>query len=233
MGTGGEEAAYFAGDLFRMYRKYAEDQGWKVELLDANPTDHGGFKEISFSVTGEGVYQYLRLRERRSSRAARSGNRTARPHSPRRDVGRAARADRCRSTSSATISAATPFAPVVEPDNTEQNRVRRPACSYSDRRSAPKAEHWQHKNGVCAGVCSTVTFRTLQEERAGACGGSQESGELRRSQRTSASFRRTASPITINLTIYHLRYLIAGNIGEIVRSGEGFRQKQRLGQKPA
>ena len=54
-GTGGEEAALFAGDLFRMYRRYAEDQGWKVESLDFNGTDHGGFKEVTFSVSGDGV----------------------------------------------------------------------------------------------------------------------------------------------------------------------------------
>ena len=45
-GTGGEEAALFAADLFRMYARYAERQGWKTEILDANPTDIGGFKEV-------------------------------------------------------------------------------------------------------------------------------------------------------------------------------------------
>lgn len=59
-GTGGEEAALFAADLFRMYVKYAERQGWKVEYFDSNPTELGGFKEIIFSVEGNGVYQRLR-----------------------------------------------------------------------------------------------------------------------------------------------------------------------------
>ena len=59
-GVGGEEAALFAGDLFRMYSRYAEMQGWKVEMLDANPTELGGFKEVSFCINGYGAYSKLK-----------------------------------------------------------------------------------------------------------------------------------------------------------------------------
>ncbi|MGB9791624.1 MAG: peptide chain release factor 1 [Thermacetogeniaceae bacterium] len=59
-GTGGEEAALFAGDLFRMYSRYAERQGWKVEVLSSHPTDMGGFKEIIFQVNGDSVYSKLK-----------------------------------------------------------------------------------------------------------------------------------------------------------------------------
>jgi peptide chain release factor 1 len=59
-GTGGEEAALFAADLFRMYSKYAERQGWRVEVLDSHPTGIGGFKEIIASVEGRGVYRKLK-----------------------------------------------------------------------------------------------------------------------------------------------------------------------------
>lgn len=59
-GVGGEEAALFAGDLFRMYSRYAESQGWRVSILDANPTEIGGFKEISFAVEGNGAYSKLK-----------------------------------------------------------------------------------------------------------------------------------------------------------------------------
>ncbi|MFX5839791.1 PCRF domain-containing protein, partial [Acinetobacter baumannii] len=51
-GPGGAEAAIFAGDLFRMYARYAERQGWKVEVESANPGEHGGFKEIIARVEG-------------------------------------------------------------------------------------------------------------------------------------------------------------------------------------
>lgn len=59
-GVGGEEAALFAGDLFRMYSRYAEKQGWKVEIMDSNATEIGGFKEVSFSVDGYGAYSKLK-----------------------------------------------------------------------------------------------------------------------------------------------------------------------------
>ena len=60
-GAGGEEAALFAGDLFRMYSRYAESQGWRVEMLDSNPTDLGGFKEVVFSIDGAGAYSRLKF----------------------------------------------------------------------------------------------------------------------------------------------------------------------------
>jgi peptide chain release factor 1 len=55
-GTGGEEAALFAADLYRMYTRFAERLGWRTELLDWNDTGKGGFKEVSFSLKGEGAY---------------------------------------------------------------------------------------------------------------------------------------------------------------------------------
>jgi len=55
-GTGGDEASIFAGDLYRMYSKYCQDQGWSVSLVDANEGTAGGFKEIIFEVSGEEVY---------------------------------------------------------------------------------------------------------------------------------------------------------------------------------
>jgi peptide chain release factor 1 len=59
-GAGGEEAALFAADLFRMYSKYAERRGWKIELMDYNETGLGGFKEIIFGVIGRNVYGELK-----------------------------------------------------------------------------------------------------------------------------------------------------------------------------
>lgn len=55
-GTGGDEAALFAADLFRMYSRYADSQGWKVEVISANPSDIGGYKEVVASVIGQGVF---------------------------------------------------------------------------------------------------------------------------------------------------------------------------------
>ena len=60
-GAGGDEAALFAGDLFRMYTKYAESQGWRCEIIDANEPELGGFKEVIFSVDGENVYSKMKF----------------------------------------------------------------------------------------------------------------------------------------------------------------------------
>ena len=60
-GTGGDEAALFAGDLLRMYQRYAEGQGWRVELISASDSDAGGYKEVVASVTGTGVFARLKF----------------------------------------------------------------------------------------------------------------------------------------------------------------------------
>jgi len=60
-GTGGEEAALFAADLFRMYSYYAEMKGWKLEVISMNQTELGGYKEIIFQLSGKDVYSYMRF----------------------------------------------------------------------------------------------------------------------------------------------------------------------------
>ncbi|MFW6274004.1 MAG: peptide chain release factor 1 [Halanaerobium sp.] len=59
-GAGGDEAALFAADLYRMYSRYAENHGWKVEVMNANPSGVGGYKEIIFTVEGEDVFKHLK-----------------------------------------------------------------------------------------------------------------------------------------------------------------------------
>ena len=60
-GTGGEEAAIFAGDLFKMYSKFSEKNKWEIEILNSNISDHGGFKEIIFKIVGNAVYGNLKF----------------------------------------------------------------------------------------------------------------------------------------------------------------------------
>ena len=60
-GTGGDEAAIFAGDLFRMYSRYADKRGWRVEVLSANEGEHGGYKEIISRIIGDNVYSALKF----------------------------------------------------------------------------------------------------------------------------------------------------------------------------
>ncbi len=60
-GAGGDEANIFAGDLFRMYSRYAESQGWRVDVMSSNTAEAGGFREIIFNMTGEDVYKHLKF----------------------------------------------------------------------------------------------------------------------------------------------------------------------------
>jgi peptide chain release factor 1 len=60
-GTGGDEAAIFAGDLFRMYSRYAESKGWQIEVISAHHGEHGGFKEVIARISGQGVYAELKF----------------------------------------------------------------------------------------------------------------------------------------------------------------------------
>lgn len=60
-GAGGDEANIFAGDLFRMYSRYAESQGWRVDVMSSNTAEAGGFREIIFNMAGEDVYKYLKF----------------------------------------------------------------------------------------------------------------------------------------------------------------------------
>ena len=60
-GAGGDEAALFAGVLFRMYTRYAEERGWRTEMLDSSPTGLGGFKEVVFQISGNGVFSRFKF----------------------------------------------------------------------------------------------------------------------------------------------------------------------------
>jgi peptide chain release factor 1 len=60
-GTGGDEAAIFAGDLFRMYSRYADNQGWRVEIMSESPGEHGGYKEIISRIVGQGAYSHFKF----------------------------------------------------------------------------------------------------------------------------------------------------------------------------
>jgi len=59
-GAGGEEASLFAADLFRMYERYAEKKGWKIDVMDSHPTELGGFSKVIFGVRGRGAYRHLK-----------------------------------------------------------------------------------------------------------------------------------------------------------------------------
>ena len=79
-GAGGDEAGIFAGDLLRLYTRYAETNKWKVELLDVNEQGNGVFKNITFEIKGAWRLQSLEVRKRCASRAASTGHRKSGAH---------------------------------------------------------------------------------------------------------------------------------------------------------
>jgi len=92
-GTGGDEAALFARDLYEMYKRHAETKGWKIEVLDLNATELGGFKEIILGIEGEGAYRELQYESGGHRVQPRARNRDQGPHPHLRGHrGRAARA---------------------------------------------------------------------------------------------------------------------------------------------
>ncbi len=94
-GTGGDEAAIFAGDLFRMYQRYAASKGWKFEVVSTSDGEHGGYKEAIANIFGSGPYAHMKFEFGRAPGAAGSGHRNAGAHSHlRRHRGGAARGRR-------------------------------------------------------------------------------------------------------------------------------------------
>ena len=102
-GTGGDEAALFAGDLLRMYQRYADLQGWKVAIMEESPGEVGGYKEVIANISGKGAYARHEVRVRRAPRAARAGDRRLRAAStPRRRPSRCCPRSRTSTSRSAT-----------------------------------------------------------------------------------------------------------------------------------
>lgn len=79
-GAGGDEAAIFAADLFRMYTRYAEDKRWKTEIMSENAIGVGGYKEVIFEVKGKGAFSKMKYEIGRASRPARASHRGAGTH---------------------------------------------------------------------------------------------------------------------------------------------------------
>ena len=240
-GTGGEEAALFAGDLFRMYKRYAEDRGWKIETLDFNATDHGGFKEVSFSVAGDGVYQELRYES--------GGHRVQR-------VPETEQQGRIH-TSAATVAV------LPEPSEIQieirRDEVRRdtfrsggPGGQHQNKTESgvrlvhlptgvvaeSRSERSQHKNEeMCWRMLRSRIFEQLQErERAKRAADRKSqvgSGDRSERIRTYNFPQNRVTDHRINLTLYKLDAIIAGNIAEVVGALKEYDKKQRLGQAPS
>lgn len=240
-GTGGDEAALFAGDLYDMYSHYARDQGWKVEDISFSPGEQGGYKEVVFSVTGDDVYQYLRYES--------GGHRVQR-------VPKTEQQGRIH-TSAATV-AVLPEPDEVQVDVKDQEieweRMRaggaggqhvnktESAVRIWYKRGTPEEmevkcqdERSQHKNferamRILRSRLYERQQQNLHKERAEQRRTQIGSGDRSERIRTYNFPQNRLTDHRINLTLYKLDAIIAGRMQEVVGALKEFDKKQRLGQ---
>lgn len=237
-GTGGEEAALFANDLFRMYSRYAEEQGWKIDIMDSHYTDIGGIKELIFVVDGTGAYSKLKY-ESGVHRVQRvpSTESSGRIH-----------------TSAATV-AVLPEAEEVEVD-IDPNEVRVDVyCSsgpggqsVNTTQSAVRLTHIptgivvtcqdeksQHKNKAKAmRVLRARLKEILEEEKNAEMAGTRRSqvGSGDRSERI-RTYNFPQGRVTdhrINMTLHKLGAVLEGQMGELIEALVSHDHAERLKQ---
>jgi len=237
-GTGGDEAALFARDLFEMYSKYAEQKGWKTEIMDHSVTEIGGFKEITLTLEGESVFRDLQYES--------GGHRVQRV--PETETqGRI-------HTSAATVAV------MPEPEDIEVNlkpddyRVDKFCASgpggqhVNKTESAIRLSHYetgivvqcqdeksQHKNLAKAlRVLKTRVYEKKREEemakRSETRQGLMGSGDRSQRIRTYNFPQNRLTDHRINLSIYKLDQIIAGNVGPVTDAMIEYDRDQLRGQ---
>jgi peptide chain release factor 1 len=240
-GTGGDEAALFAGDLYNMYTHYARDQGWKVEDISFSAGEQGGYKEVVFSITGDDAFLHFRYES--------GGHRVQR-------VPKTEQQGRIH-TSAATVAV------LAEPDEVqvevrdqdiEWERMRaggaggqhvnktESAVRIWYKRGTPdelevkcQDERSQHKNYERALRILRSRIYEIQQQKLHRARAEQRrtligSGDRSERIRTYNFPQNRVTDHRINLNLYKLDSVIAGNLGDLIQALRDFDKKQRLGQ---
>ena len=235
-GTGGDEAALFAGDLLRMYSLYAEAKGWKVEMMEAQPGTVGGFKEVVVNISGDDVFKHLRFES--------GGHRVQR-------VPETETAGRIH-TSAATV-AVLPEVDAVEVDIDEQDlkvdtfRSSGPGGQHANKTSSAirlthmptgivvscQDEKSQHKNRAQALRILASRLYEIEKARRDAERSSKRraqigSGDRSQRIRTYNFPQNRLTDHRVNLSLYALERIMSGELDEVVQRLWEFDKEQKL-----
>lgn len=237
-GTGGDEAALFAGDLFRMYTRYAELQGWKIDIMDSHYTDIGGIKEIVFVVDGQGAYSKLKY-ESGVHRVQRvpSTESSGRIHTSAATVAVLPEAEEVEvaiDPNEIRVDVYCSSGPGGQSVNTTQSAVRIThiptglVVTCQDEKS-------QHKNKakalrVLRARLKEITEAELSAEMAGTRKSQVGSGDRSERIRTYNFPQGRVSDHRINLTLHKLDLILEGQLQEIIDALIANDQAERLKQ---
>jgi len=237
-GTGGEEAALFANDLFRMYSRYVENQGWRIDIMDSNYTDIGGIKEIIFGVEGQGAYSKLKYESgvHRVQRipSTESGGRIHTSAATVAVLPEAEEVEVAIDPNDIRVDIYCSSGPGGQSVNTTQSAVRLThvptglVVICQDEKS-------QHKNKAKAmRVLRSRLKEVMEEEQHAELAGTRKSqvgtGDRSERIRTYNFPQGRVSDHRINLTLHKLDYILEGQLGEIIQALIENDQAERLKQ---
>lgn len=237
-GTGGEEAALFAGDLFRMYSRYAEEQGWKIEIMDTHYTDIGGIKEIVFVVDGRGAYSKLKFESgvHRVQRipVTESGGRIHTSAATVAVLPEAEEVEVAIDPNDLRIDVYCSSGPGGQSVNTTQSAVRITHVPTGEVVTC-QDEKSQHKNKAKAlRVLRARLKELLEEEKNAEMAGTRKnqvgSGDRSERIRTYNFPQGRVSDHRINLTLHRLESVLEGRLEEIINALIAHYQAERLKQ---